>query len=221
MRQLPLIEPGKGGSSPETTFVKPAESSKPESPIMTERLMEAAKATDRLLDFLPPLDVGNPETFIAGITAIFASYPLEVIALAVDPVKGIPSRTDRPTLKLITDVCDEIYDPIRRRQEYDERERARAAAPVLLPRPPRSAEQQAEIDAQVAAARAAIGIPLDGLVRRPVYLPPSSDAAYGAAVPRTLDDGNHARRIAADLAARAARNKTSQQQDEDHEHGSS
>jgi hypothetical protein len=182
--------------------------------------MEAAKATDRLLDFLPPLDVGNPETFIAGITAIFASYPLEVIALAVDPVKGIPSRTDRPTLKLITDVCDEIYDPIRRRQEYDERERARAAAPALLPRPPRTAEEQASIDAQVEGWRASAGIPPEGLHRQPVKLPPSADAPYDADVPKTRDDGRHGQRIAADLAARAARNQATATPGESHDSGS-
>jgi hypothetical protein len=218
MRKLPLIEPGKGGNSPETNSAKPADVSRQPSQPLKGRMLDAATATDRLLDFLPPLDVGNPETFIAGITAIFASYPLEVIVLAVDPVKGIPSRTDRPTLKLITDVCEEFYDPIRRRLEYEERERARLAAPALLPRPPRTPEQQAAIDAQVAEARAKFNIP-DGYRKKAADLPPSADAPYEAAVPRTHDDGKHAQRIAADLAARAARNKTMTTPEESHEHG--
>lgn len=220
MRNLPLIEPGKGGNSPETISAKPAGASKQPSQPLTGRMLDAATATDRLLDFLPPLDVGNPETFIAGITAIFASYPLEVIVQAVDPVKGIPSRTDRPTLKLITDVCEEFYDPIRRRLEYEERQRARAAEPVLLPRPPRTPEQQAEIDALVTSARAAFGIPPQGLRRPAVKLPPSADAPYDADVPRTRDDGKHALRIAADLAARAAHNKSLTTEEENHDHGS-
>ena len=182
-----------------------------------------------MLDFLPPLDVGNPKVFIAGITAIFASYPVEVMEAAVDPVKGIPARTDRPTLKLITEVCEEIYDPIRRRAEYEDRQRARDSAPALLPRPPRSAAQQAVIDAQVASARSALGIPPAGLKKYRELLPPSAEIPMlppsaempmlppSADSPTLRDDGKHASRIAADLAARAARNQATTQEDS-HEH---
>jgi hypothetical protein len=100
---------------------------------------------------LPPLDVGDPEAFMAATVTIFASYPLEVMQGALHPLKGIPGRSDRPTLRLIKMVCDEIYAPILREKEREEREHQRAkTARYILPRPKRTPEQQARIDALVA-----------------------------------------------------------------------
>jgi hypothetical protein len=74
----------------------------------------AAEAVDRLLDLFPPLDVGNPRAFIAGLVAIFANYPAEVWKYVVDPVHGLPGRTARPTLYDLKTVCDEFYEPLAR-----------------------------------------------------------------------------------------------------------
>jgi hypothetical protein len=97
------------------------------------------------LSLCPPLDVTDPETFIAGIAAVLAQYPDEVVAQAVDP-RGIPRRLKAlRSLAAIDEICAELYEPVERRLE---RERI-AAQPKLLARPPRTPQEQAEIDAQV------------------------------------------------------------------------
>lgn len=105
---------------------------------------------NRLLDFYPPLDVTNPETFVAGIVALFARYPAELQAVAIDPARGVRAHltnnqiTDVARIKL---VLDELYEPIARRLA-----REAVAQPLALPpRGPRTPEQQAAVDAQVAA----------------------------------------------------------------------
>lgn len=100
-----------------------------------------------MFDLLPPQDVGDPKAFLAGMVALFADYPAEVFEQAVFT---IPQRSDRPTLKIARAVLDELYEPVRRRVERDAIERQ----PKLLPRPRRSPEEQARVDAQVAAWRA-------------------------------------------------------------------
>jgi hypothetical protein len=145
---------------------------------------------DKLFDLLPQLDVGDPESFIAGTIAILAEYPADVMLAAIDPVRGIPSRTDRPTLRLIKAVCEELYAPIAREEE---RARARESASQEPKRPPRTAEQQAGIDQQIIEARAALGIPCRGLPRR-----------IGGRIP---PDGDRSPHLQADLEARKARNE--------------
>lgn len=104
-----------------------------------------AKAVDRLLSFYPPLDVSEPELFIAGIGAILSKYPPELITAAIDP-SGIPSRLKTlRSLAEINQVCSDLYDPIERQK----RREAIANQPRALPSPPRSPELQAEIDRQI------------------------------------------------------------------------
>lgn len=108
---------------------------------------------DRLLSFYPPLDVGDPQVFITGIVTLLAQYPAELMAAAIDP-RGIPARVRTlNSLAVIKQVCDELYAPIARRIERDRI----ANAPRALPRPKRTPEEQARIDAQVAAARRPLG----------------------------------------------------------------
>lgn len=89
--------------------------------------------------------MGDPRAFIAAAVAILADYPASVVGAAV---LAIPQRSDRPTLKLIRSVCDEIHAPLLREAERRARHQSRP-----LPQPKRTAEQQARIDAQVAAAK--------------------------------------------------------------------
>lgn len=149
-------------------------------------------AATRLFRLLPPLDVVDPEAFITATVVLFTQYPAAVLAEAVD---AIACRTDRPTLKIIKAVCDEIYEPILRRIE---RERAEAQHFHALPPPrePRTPEQQARIDAQVADARRKLGAPIKKYTQGP---------------PISWGDGKHAERVKADLEARARRRETTQQ----------
>jgi hypothetical protein len=106
--------------------------------------------TERLLSFYPPLDVVDPKTFIAGIVSILAQYPEELMATAVAPT-GIPARIKAlRSLAAIKEVCDELYEPIARRIERE----CIANQPLLLAKPKRTDEQQAEIDRQIAVWRA-------------------------------------------------------------------
>lgn len=123
--------------------------------------MNAAKAVDRLFDLLPPQDVGDPKAFMASVAAIFSQYPDAVVEQAAVGPRGIATRTDRPTLRLIKEVCEEFYGPILRDAERE----ALRNQPKPLPRPPRTPEEQARIDKQVADFRKRFGVPPEGLRR--------------------------------------------------------
>lgn len=168
-----------------------------------------------MFNLLPPLDVSDPQAFIAGTIAIFASYPVEVMQAAVDPTNGIPGRTDRPTLKTIKAVCEEIYAPIERRIERERaaEEHRRALPP---PRVERTPEQQARIEASVAELKRKLASPppepvgkqraADGQ-RKPIVIAP--DAKRPSDLTRAELDAalgvrpDHA--IAADMAEQSAR----------------
>ena len=193
--QFPLRAVGSArGTAGETHRQTSAPRTEPTSPeIRTARL-----ATERLFNLLPPLDVGDPREFIAATVAILARFPAEVMMRAIDPVEGIPSRTDRPTLKLIKSVCEEFHGPIVREEA---RERAVLAASLERPAPraPRTAEQQAAIDAQVAAWRRERGLPPNGVPRRGEF----AREARWSQPPITKS-------VLADLEARKARNEQRQ-----------
>lgn len=115
---------------------------------------------ERLFALLPPQDVIDAEEFLAASIMLFAQYPIEVMSKAVFE---IPQRSDRPTLRLMRQVLDEILAPIERECE---RKRASEGRRLEAPHPrKRSSEEQARIDAQVAAVRKQLGIP-EGVARR-------------------------------------------------------
>jgi len=60
---------------------------------------------------LPPLDVGDPRAFIAAAVTIFASYPPSIYPKVLDPVRGLPSQTARPTLADIKRALEVAYEP--------------------------------------------------------------------------------------------------------------
>jgi hypothetical protein len=108
----------------------------------------AALATERLLSFYPPLDVSEPKVFIAGIVNVLAQYPAELHEVVVSPT-GIPSRIkDLRNIFEINQVCRELYEPIARRITREALENQ----PRQITKQ-RTAEEQARIDAQVAAWR--------------------------------------------------------------------
>lgn len=110
---------------------------------------------ERLFSLLPPQDVLDPESFLVETITAFAEYPVEVMVLAA---RDIPQHTDRATLKIIRARLDAIYEPFERQLERD---RAAESHKRGLPPPStkRTPEQQARVDAQVAAFRKQLGIP--------------------------------------------------------------
>lgn len=113
-----------------------------------------AKAVQALLKFYPPLDVIDPETFIAGIGAVLAKYPPELIAAAVAH-DGVPMRIKNlRSLAELEQVCSDLYDPIARRKARE----AVTRQALRIARAPRSAEQQAAVDEQVMRVRKHFGL---------------------------------------------------------------
>lgn len=58
-------------------------------------------------------DANDPETYVAAITAVLARYPETVITAVTHPVTGLPSKKGwLPTVKEVSDSCDEAVEPI-------------------------------------------------------------------------------------------------------------
>ncbi len=198
-------------SSPRTS----SDEREPASTLVSLQMRTAKLAAKKLFDFLPPLDVGNPERFIAAVVSILAKYPAAVMLAAVDPIDGIPSRTDRPTLHLIKKVCEEYYEPI---EHALWRERVQQEAVPLPPRRQRTPAEQAVVEEKVAAMRRQLGIPADGLSRRGAQASPP----FGNGLPRggeqaprpTTWDRPFGERLLADLEARKARNQAQEPSEE-------
>lgn len=131
-----------------------------------------------MFKLLPPLDVGDPKAFLAAAIATFAEYPPEVMDAAVPKIAKL---TDRPTLKIIGSVCEEIYAPIERQIVRD---RLAAERRLSLP-PPRPETSQERRDAQVAELRQRFNLPPAGARPRKEPIRPG-----------------YAQRVAEDLARR-------------------
>lgn len=203
MKQLSIDPQRLAGNDQKMPSVKPATNSAPQQKPVSLQLIQAV---DRLLKFYPPLDVGDPEMFIAGIASIFAQYPPELVEIAIDPAKGIPSllrSRDLSELANIKRACDKLYEPI---EDRIERERASKSHRLALPAPsePVTDESRARVAAMLAEAKEVLGPPLrkDHRAKGPIAF-----EMNGKLTLRPKDmDGKHASRIADDLEKRRARN---------------
>jgi hypothetical protein len=86
-------------------------------------------------------EANDPDTYVAAIAAVLATYPDETICYVTHPITGIPSKVGfLPTVKEIRDACEDHYGPTRRAIEREAQtrrqleERARAL-PDMRPRP--------------------------------------------------------------------------------------
>lgn len=101
----------------------------------------AASRAKLLLGCYRTGDANDPETYVAAITAVLARYPEEVITGVTHPVTGLPSKKGwLPTVKEVTDACNEIMEPIRQHEarlkrikdQFEARERdAKRERPTL------------------------------------------------------------------------------------------
>jgi hypothetical protein len=112
---------------------------------------------DRLFGSLPPQDVGDPETFLSAAIELFAEHAPEVMERAV---REIPRRSDRPTIKLMSEILADFERTARQREEAARR----------LPPPqerPRTPEEQQRVDRLVESVRQALRrVPTDPLPPR-------------------------------------------------------
>ena len=110
-------------------------------------------------------DAADPDIYVRAAVSVFIRYPESVVLAVTEPATGLPSTLKwLPSIAEIVECCERHYAPIVRAME---RERIRQEAARSLPPPsgPRTPEQQAEIDAQVAETRRDLGIPSGGYPR--------------------------------------------------------
>lgn len=129
--------------------------------------------------FCEPMDVGEPKAFLAAVIGIFMEFPIEVMELVADPVRGLPSRVRRRHLTDIRQACEDAYAPIARQLQ---RERVAVDRKLLLA-PPAPGPKMT-----IAEMEAKLGHPLGNSLRR-----------------LSSVDKEYAARVAADLESRRIR----------------
>lgn len=73
----------------------------------------AASRAKLLLGCYRTGEANDPATYVAAITAILARYPEQVVTAVTHPATGLPSKKNwLPTVKEVTDACDEVMEPI-------------------------------------------------------------------------------------------------------------
>src|SRR5262245_44361217 len=70
----------------------------------------------------PKDEVENPEIYSMTVATVLAEYPRDIVDAVTDPRTGIQRRIKwLPMLNEITDACEELYAPIKRKAERDAR----------------------------------------------------------------------------------------------------
>lgn len=71
-------------------------------------------------------DANDPAVYSGAVIAILSDYPMDVIRQAVDPRRGLPSKSKwLPTVFEIKEECESIMAPRRREEERVAREEER------------------------------------------------------------------------------------------------
>jgi hypothetical protein len=122
-------------------------------PSLTPRMINAGRLVHWLFEITKIPDVGDPESFLSAATAIFADYAPEIGEAAV-PI--LAKKSDYPTLRMMSEVLDELNGAALERQRRSDGHRK--ALPHLAPRAKRTPEEQATADAQCAEIRKAFGL---------------------------------------------------------------
>ena len=124
-----------------------------DKPLLTQRMINAGQQVHRLFQLTSLPDVGDPEAFLSAATILFADHAPQVAEKAV-PI--LATKSDRPTLKLMKEVLDQLTsEAIERQHRADGRMKA---LPHIAPRAKRTPEEQAKVDAQCAELRKAFGL---------------------------------------------------------------
>lgn len=146
MRNLP---PPAIGRAAETRVMQPCESSA--RPLIEPRLISAGRQVQQLFQLASLPDVGDAEAFIAAATALFAAHAPEIGDAAIPE---LATRSDRPTLKLMREVLEDLTDRAIERQRKSD---GRKALPP--PERKRTPAEQARAEAQANELRRAFGLP--------------------------------------------------------------
>jgi hypothetical protein len=69
-------------------------------------------------------EANDPETYVAAVAAVLATYPEETIRYVTDPRTGIPAKINwMPNVGEVRQACDDHYGPTRRAIEREASER--------------------------------------------------------------------------------------------------
>ena len=99
------------------------------------------EAVARLIGFYPAINASNPEAYAAGMIALFSRYPARLVAVAVDPVNGLPSLHDYlPSIKQAKEFLEPKYA-----QELKLAESERRRRQQLLPAAGRDPQEKYRI----------------------------------------------------------------------------
>lgn len=100
---------------------------------------EATTFAERLVGFYPVRQITDPKAYAAGLTAVLAAFPIDMVRRVCDPVHGLPSRLKFiPTIAEVREALD---------QELDRRNRILANARWVLKEAERR-KRQAEEDVE-------------------------------------------------------------------------
>lgn len=149
------------------------------------------KAVDILFSWCRMPDVPDVRVYLVGAAAIFDEYPAQVGQTLADPRTGTRLLKQFPSLFDLRDVCDKAYEPIERelqRERAKDSHRLGLAAPAK-PDEERRTEQLIDYETRI---KPALLSGIQYIEAGPVVKP---------------SDGRHWNRIAADVAARKARNE--------------
>ncbi|THD58345.1 MAG: hypothetical protein E8A46_00155 [Bradyrhizobium sp.] len=87
-------------------------------------------------------EANDPEIFVASLAAVLGEYPVGVIEFVTDPRTGLARTLSFiPTIKEVSDACDEQMKPLRRQSA----EKARRADSVKEQLPVLDPEAQARV----------------------------------------------------------------------------
>jgi len=123
---------------------------------LSEAQVQTAKeSVARLIEFYPSIMAANPQTYAAGMVALFSRYPEHLQAEAIDPVHGLPGDyTFLPTIAEAKKFLEPKFLAWQRTQDAIAR-----ANRKQLPEPPRDPER----DARMAENFKSLGDVLRGL----------------------------------------------------------
>jgi hypothetical protein len=108
----------------------------------SSNLPTPTEAAARLIGFYTAINAISPETYAAGMVALFSHYPARLVAEAVDPLHGLPSLHDyTPTIKQAKEFLEPRYA-----QELKLAESERRRRQQLLPAPVRDPQEKHRIN---------------------------------------------------------------------------
>lgn len=109
----------------------------------SETFQAAAKAAELLLGFYPTITASDPKLYATALVQVLGCYPLHLIALAVDPVRGLPGIHDfPPSVAAVKKFMDDRLQAEKARQyEVDKIEREKRLKLAEPPSDPKMKER--------------------------------------------------------------------------------